>query len=124
MPQGPPPAAAIAARADGHLKVAVSGEIDILSAPQLRVTLEEAFSDGCRVVEVDFSGVEFCDCYGLGVLLEARRRAADQGTVLRLVSVTSPLVQRLLHHRYSGGPARPAPRSEQPKDSLILSSLI
>ncbi|WP_369779956.1 STAS domain-containing protein [Streptomyces sp. R33] len=97
MPQGPPPAAAIAARADGHLKVAVSGEIDILSAPQLRVTLEEAFSDGCRVVEVDFSGVEFCDCYGLGVLLDARRRAADQGTVLRLVSVTSPLVQRLLH---------------------------
>ncbi|KOY55293.1 hypothetical protein ADK59_25900 [Streptomyces sp. XY332] len=69
----------------------------MLSAPQLRVTLEEAFSDGCRVVEVDFSGVEFCDCYGLGVLLEARRRAADRGTVLRLVSVTSPLVQRLLH---------------------------
>ncbi|MFC9583602.1 STAS domain-containing protein [Streptomyces yangpuensis] len=95
MPDTPPLAAAIR-RADGHLKVAVSGEIDILSAPQLQVTLDEALSDGARVVEVDFSGVEFCDCYGLGVLLKARRRAAEQGTLLRLVSVTSPLVRRLL----------------------------
>ncbi|MFD0271692.1 STAS domain-containing protein [Streptomyces sp. NPDC127106] len=95
MPDTPPFTAAIR-RADGHLEVAVSGEIDILSAPQLRVTLDEALSDGARVVEVDLSGVEFCDCYGLGVLLEARRRATEQGTALRLVSVTSPLVRRLL----------------------------
>ncbi|MFJ7775907.1 STAS domain-containing protein [Streptomyces yangpuensis] len=96
MSEAAPLAATIQQRADGHLRVAVSGEIDILSAPQLRVTLDEALSDGARVVEVDFSGVEFCDCYGLGVLLAARRRATEQGTALRLVSVTSPLVRRLL----------------------------
>ncbi|GLX17605.1 MULTISPECIES: STAS domain-containing protein [Streptomyces] len=96
MLETPPLAAALQERADGHLKVAVSGEIDILSAPQLRVTLDEALSDGARVVEVDFSGVEFCDCYGLGVLLDARRRATEQAIALRLVRVTSPLVQRLL----------------------------
>ncbi|MFB6613271.1 STAS domain-containing protein [Streptomyces sp. NPDC085524] len=96
MAETPPLTAAIRQRADGHLKVAVSGEIDILSAPQLRVTLDEALSDGARLVEVDFSGVEFCDCYGLGILLEARRRASERGTALRLVSVTSPLVRQLL----------------------------
>ncbi len=96
MPQTPPLTTAIKQRADGHLKIEVAGEIDILSAPQLRATLDEALSDGARVVEVDFSGVEFCDCYGLGVLLGARRRATEQGTDLRLVSVTSPLVRGLL----------------------------
>ncbi|MDX3540159.1 STAS domain-containing protein [Streptomyces sp. MB09-01] len=97
MPEPPPLAAAITQPADGHLKIALAGEIDILSAPQLRVTLDEALSHGARVVEVDFGGVEFCDCYGLGVLLGARRRATEQGTALRLVSVTSPLVRRLLY---------------------------
>lgn len=95
MPEELPLVAAIE-RADGHIKIAVSGEIDILSAPKLRVTLDEALSGGARVVEVDFSGVEFCDCYGLGVLLEARRRATELGAALRLVSVTSPLVRSLL----------------------------
>ncbi|MER7339356.1 STAS domain-containing protein [Streptomyces sp. NPDC000075] len=96
MAEMPPLTAAIRQRPDAHLNVAVSGEIDIQSAPQLRLTLDEALSDGAHVVEVDFSGVEFCDCYGLGVLLEARRRAARKGTALRLVSVTSPLVRHLL----------------------------
>ncbi|KPI16550.1 anti-anti-sigma regulatory factor, SpoIIAA [Actinobacteria bacterium OV450] len=96
MAETPPLTAAIQQRADEHTKVLLSGEIDILSAPQLRVALDEALSDGARVVELDFSEVDFCDCYGLGVLLEARRRATAQGTALRLVSVTSPLVRRLL----------------------------
>ncbi|MFI6147010.1 STAS domain-containing protein [Streptomyces sp. NPDC051109] len=97
MAETPPLATAVQQRADGRLKVSLWGEVDVLSAPQLRVALDAALSDGARVVEVDFSGVEFCDCFGLGVLLEARRRAAERGTVLRLVGVTSPLVRRLLH---------------------------
>lgn len=117
----PPLAAETTQCADGHLRVAVSGEIDIVSAPQLRVALDEALSDGARVVELDFSGVEFCDCYGLGVLLEARRRAHERGTVLRLVSVTSPLVRRLLHDTGAASALldRPAQRSEQPKGSSM-----
>ncbi|MFJ6794877.1 STAS domain-containing protein [Streptomyces sp. NPDC091268] len=59
--------------------------------------LHEASSDGAREVEVDFSGVGFADCHGPGVLLHARRRAAERGTALCLVPVTSPLVRRLLH---------------------------
>ncbi|MGW2787900.1 STAS domain-containing protein [Streptomyces populi] len=97
MTETSPLAAAIQQRAEGHITVAVSGEIDIVSAPRLRAILDEALSDGAHVVELDFGGVEFCDCYGLGVLLEARRRATEQGAALRLVSVTSPLVRRLLH---------------------------
>ncbi|MFF8268464.1 STAS domain-containing protein [Streptomyces sp. NPDC016562] len=103
MPETPPLAAEIRQRADGYLKVAVSGELDIQSAPRLRVILDEALSDGARVVELDFSEVEFCDCYGLGVLLEARRRAGERGTVLRVVSVTSPLVRRLLRGTGTAG---------------------
>lgn len=88
MPEAPPLAAVIRQRADGHLKVAVSGKNDILSAPRLRVILEGALSDGARLVEVEFSGIEFCNCHGPGVPVGARRRAPDPATALRLVSVT------------------------------------
>ncbi|WP_121016760.1 STAS domain-containing protein [Streptomyces sp. 3211.6] len=106
MSETPPLAATVRQRADGHLKVAVSGEIDILSAPQLRVTLDEALSDGVRTVEVDLSGVEFCDCYGLGVLLEARRRASERGHRSALGGRhLTPGAASPAPDRYSRGPA-------------------
>ncbi|MCB5908128.1 STAS domain-containing protein [Streptomyces pinistramenti] len=89
-------ATAVLRGADGRTRVAVSGEIDIVSAPQLRMALDEALAGTGHLVEVDFGDVRFCDCCGLSVLLRARRRAHEQGADLRLVNVASPLVRRLL----------------------------
>ncbi|MFF8610357.1 STAS domain-containing protein [Streptomyces sp. NPDC015346] len=80
----------------GRVRVAVSGEIDFVSAPRLRAALDAALSDGARRVVVDFGEVQFCDCYGLSVLLRARRRARERGMDLRLVNVDAPPVRRLL----------------------------
>lgn len=96
MNEAPHNTVTITRQSAGQVPVSVAGEIDILSAPRLRTALDEALSDGARVVKVDFSRVEFCDCYGLGVLLAARHRAREQGAALSVVGVTSPLVRRLL----------------------------
>ncbi|MBT2365532.1 STAS domain-containing protein [Streptomyces sp. ISL-10] len=82
--------------ADGtRTTVSVTGELDIDTAPELRQALDAALSDGATRIEVDFSGVEFCDCSGLSVLIQARRRSREQGCAFRIVEVRSPLVRRL-----------------------------
>jgi anti-anti-sigma factor len=51
--------------------VFVDGELDLETAPGLRPALAEMIARYPEVV-LDLSGLEFCDCYGLGVLLGAR----------------------------------------------------
>src|SRR5690242_11676465 len=54
--------------------VAVSGEIDHYSSPQLRAELDAALAAGARTVIVDLSGTDFLDSSGLGALM-----AVDKG---------------------------------------------
>lgn len=56
--------------------IAVQGEIDIASAPELRRRLEALIKDHPGdLIEVDFAAVTFVDSSGLGALLTAQRRA-------------------------------------------------
>ncbi|HET9092673.1 MAG TPA: STAS domain-containing protein [Acidimicrobiales bacterium] len=75
---------------DLHL-VMLRGELDLLSAPQLRSCLEDAMNS---TVVVDLSGLSFIDAAGLSVLVTARRRAETDGNH---VKVTNPagLVRRV-----------------------------
>ncbi|MGW7188998.1 STAS domain-containing protein [Streptomyces sp. NPDC054838] len=82
-------------RRDGRITVAVTGEIDIATAPLLAEALHEALRDGVTRIDADFSGVTFCDCSGLDVLLRAERRARAHGRTLRVAGVRSPQVRRL-----------------------------
>ncbi|UKY51266.1 STAS domain-containing protein [Streptomyces inhibens] len=86
---------AVISRDDGRTTVRVAGEIDVVTASQLRRALETALSYGAGRIEVDFTSVPFCDCSGLNVLLWARRRATEQGSSFRVTGVTSPLVRTL-----------------------------
>jgi anti-sigma B factor antagonist len=83
---------------DGVRVVAVRGEIHVSTAPELGRHLVEATDTGAGALLLDLSEVEFIDSTGLGVLLNALRRARRRGqgmaivcfnpTVLRLFEVT------------------------------------
>ena len=54
----------------------ITGEHDLSTAPELRRRLEEVLSEGTGVV-VDLSRATFIDSSILGVILDAKRRAAE-----------------------------------------------
>ncbi|MFH8257609.1 STAS domain-containing protein [Streptomyces roseolus] len=78
----------------GSCRVTVAGELDVVSAPDLRDTLRAAVYDHDRV-EVQCAGVTFVDCSGLSALLAAARAAKAGGTELRLITVPYSLARLL-----------------------------
>jgi anti-sigma B factor antagonist len=77
--------------------IVVEGEHDIYTAPTLRERLDEALSRRGGVV-VDLTAATFVDSSILGALLDARRRAQEQGIgfVVSVGSEVEPGVQRIL----------------------------
>ena len=64
---------------NGLLALAVAGELDQGTAPELRGALAEALGSGTHGVLVDLNGCGFIDSTGLSLLVEAKRRLADEG---------------------------------------------
>ena len=71
----------------------VSGELDLLTVPQLRDALA-GLGGRDRGVVLDFSGVSFVDSSGLGLLLSMARTAEAKGGWL-VVRSPSAAVRRL-----------------------------
>ncbi len=65
--------------------VAVSGEVDVYSAPALKDSLTGLLRSGDSSVVVDLTQVAFLDSTGLGALVEARAATSEAGGVLPLV---------------------------------------
>lgn len=62
--------------------VAVTGDVDMSTAPQLEQRLTELADGGAHSLVVDLSGVEFLDSSALGVLVGVHKRlAADHGAI-------------------------------------------
>ncbi|HEX7309026.1 STAS domain-containing protein [Lentzea sp.] len=80
--------------APGVTVLAVSGEVDMVSAPTLRDALVNGLGDGGTFI-IDMTGVTFLGSAGLAVLVEAARLAQKAGTALKVVAtaraVTRPL---------------------------------
>jgi anti-sigma B factor antagonist len=78
----------------GVTVVSVGGEVDMLSAPELRATVGQHITDGSTLV-IDLSGVTFLGSAGLAVLVEAAQQSKTRGVALRVVAtdraVTRPL---------------------------------
>jgi anti-anti-sigma factor len=51
----------------------VTGELDIMTSPEVRQRVHEAVAGGRRELVLDLSEVFFCDSSGVGVLIAARR---------------------------------------------------
>ncbi len=74
--------------------VAVSGEIDVATAPQLRECLHRVVAGSEASVVVDLLGVTFLDSTALGVLVGALKRCRELGGDLHLV-VTDPRIMKI-----------------------------
>lgn len=73
--------------------IAVSGELDIHTAPDLTEVLSPALAAG-RPVVVDLTDVTFMDSSGLSVFVTALKRTREAGTSLGLV-IAEPRVMRV-----------------------------
>ncbi|MFG2002139.1 STAS domain-containing protein [Spirillospora sp. NPDC048911] len=82
-------------RRPGHTIVALHGDLDIASAPALRVLLIGALHHSAGLLTIDLGEVAFCDAAGLAVLIGAQRRATGLGVSLRLAN-PRPQVTKLL----------------------------
>jgi anti-sigma B factor antagonist len=71
--------------AQGATVVAVTGEIDVATAPQLQETLHALIAQGHPSLVIDLLAVTFLDSTALGVLVGALKRCRDQGGDLQLV---------------------------------------
>jgi anti-sigma B factor antagonist len=71
---------------EGRHVVAVRGEIDLFTAPELKRTLADAIEDGATRVAVDLSETTFLDSTALGVLIGAVKRLRQRDGQLVIVN--------------------------------------
>ncbi|WP_231492640.1 STAS domain-containing protein [Glycomyces sp. NRRL B-16210] len=75
--------------------VALTGEIDLHTAPRLSSAVDAALADAPVRVVLDMRGVTFCDSRGLGTLVVLARAAARSRAVL-VLSNLGDFLKRLL----------------------------
>lgn len=63
----------------------VSGELDVVGAPELRQAVVSAVAEGARLVAVDLSDLDFLDSFGIGVIVGALKRLRQRGGDLAVV---------------------------------------
>jgi len=73
--------------------VAVTGEIDLFTAPELKSALGEALESGHTRIVVDLTSTTFLDSTALGVLIGAVKRLRSRDGVLTIVN-TDPNIAK------------------------------
>ena len=79
---------------DGTL-VAVSGEVDVSNASDLRDELSKALEGPSASIEVELSKVSYIDSTGIGVLVGAAHRAGELSRTFKVLH-PQPNVSRVL----------------------------
>jgi anti-sigma B factor antagonist len=79
----------------GETVVAVSGELDVFSAPRLRQILFDPVLCARPTIVVDLTDVDFMDSTGIGTLVAARRWLTSRGATLTLVCPEGPVLRLL-----------------------------
>src|SRR4051812_4001947 len=72
--------------ADRHI-LAVRGEIDLFTAPELKQVLAESIEAGRKFIVVDLTDTTFLDSTALGVLIGAVKRLRSRQGALAIVNV-------------------------------------
>lgn len=79
----------------GGLLVTVTGEVDMVTTPQLRSYLQQQLGRADSILVVDLRAVEFLGSSGLAVLVETLDGAREHGIALRLVCNSREVVRPL-----------------------------
>ena len=72
-------------RNERHAVLVVTGELDAATAPKLHDELVRLAADGVDRIVLDLRRLSFVDSFGLGVIVNAKRRLSQQGNALCLV---------------------------------------
>jgi anti-anti-sigma factor len=79
--------------------VEVTGDLDLHSAPDFLVLVEQVLRDcaarGDRRMEIRFAGLEFCDSSGIAALVRTRQYASGAGIAIALADCPQHLVYLL-----------------------------
>ena len=73
--------------------VAVRGEIDLFTAPELKSALSEAIESGHTRIVVDLTDTTFLDSTALGVLIGAVKRLRSRDGVLTIVNTDANIAK-------------------------------
>jgi anti-sigma B factor antagonist len=65
--------------------VAITGSVDLTTAPDLRNRLAEVIDDGHTCIVVDLTATDFLDSTGLGALVSALKRLRMKDGEIRIV---------------------------------------
>jgi len=110
---------------DGHVVVALRGELDLVDAADVAAALAAAVARQPGII-VDLAGLEFIDCSGVAALARGRRRARQAGgdlllaaprqRVLRVVAITRLAGEFSVHASVeeAAGSAGRSPREAAP----------
>ena len=79
----------------GQVRLVAVGKIDVQTAPELRQRLVEVGHHDGDVV-LDLVQVEQLDSFGVGVIVEAARRARDRGFALMVIRAAGSRVAGVL----------------------------
>jgi anti-anti-sigma factor len=117
-PAAPPTLRIESESAGSRVVVAVTGDVDALTAPQLEAWVAECPLTGCTLLEIDMAGVRSLGSVGLTVLIGVRRWCLQRGIELRLRGA-HPSVWRVFEatgldrlFTTAAGPADHAPKQQ------------
>ncbi len=77
-----------AVRGDGSLRLVVSGDLDLATAPLLAAALQEAEAGSAALIVVDLTGVPFVDSTGLRALVAGHQHSRQNGDRLRITGTS------------------------------------
>jgi anti-sigma B factor antagonist len=92
---GPAPFAVNVDRTDARTIVAVRGELDLATAPELEVALLPPLEGGASVA-LDLRALEFMDSTGVRVIVAAHLAAQEHAATLTVVVIPDGPVARVL----------------------------
>jgi anti-sigma B factor antagonist len=84
----------VISRGDGQSILAVLGEVDVFTAPQLSRALEPMLDEGERRIVLDFAELEFIDGSGLRVIAATLNRCRTTGREL-VIRSAAPVTLKL-----------------------------
>lgn len=87
--------AALSTPREGLTLLSVRGEVDTLTSPQLSTALDDLLAVETGELAIDLDGVTFLASSGLGVLINAARRAARGQRMLHVVASSRAVLRPL-----------------------------